>query len=75
MAEQTIRDILEDAPSNWDKWGDDDEIGALNYLTEEEVLRGIQAVKHGKTFYTGYAGGPRGGRPRRNQVTIASRDP
>ena len=38
-----MADILEDAPSNWGKWGDDGEIRALNYLTEDEVLRGVQA--------------------------------
>lgn len=48
-----IAEILDDAPSNWGTWGDDDEIGALNYLTEEEVLRGVQAVEDGKTFTLG----------------------
>lgn len=52
MSEE-ISTILENAPSNWGKWGDDDEIGALNYLTEEEVLRGVQAVEDGKTFTLG----------------------
>ena len=40
----------EDAPSNWGKWGDDDQVGALNYLTDQEVLRGIKAVQSGETF-------------------------
>ena len=25
---------------NWGKWGEEDEVGALNYLTAEEVFRG-----------------------------------
>ncbi len=28
-----------DAPSNWGRWGNDDEIGCLNFLTPQEVLR------------------------------------
>lgn len=27
-----------DAPTNWGKWGPDDELGALNYLDAAEVL-------------------------------------
>jgi len=49
-----IGDILDDElPSNWGRWGDDDELGALNFLTEDEVLKGVQAVEHGKTFTLG----------------------
>jgi hypothetical protein len=34
MAEQhSMEDLLRDAPSNWGKWGDEDELGSLNYLT------------------------------------------
>lgn len=43
----------EELPDNWGKWGDDDELGALNYLTREEVLRGVQAVERGETFALG----------------------
>ena len=43
-----MTDLLADAPSNWGKWGPDDEVGALNYLTADEVLRGIQHVKKGE---------------------------
>ncbi len=42
--------LLEDSPKNWGKWGPDDEVGSLNYLTSAEVLRGIKAVRQGKTF-------------------------
>jgi kynurenine formamidase len=46
-----MRDLLgTDAPSNWGKWGPDDEVGALNYLDAGEVLRGIQHVKSGEVF-------------------------
>jgi kynurenine formamidase len=45
-----VATLLAGAPKNWGKWGDDDEVGALNYLTREDVLRGIRAVRQGKTF-------------------------
>lgn len=45
-----MTDLLANAPSNWGKWGPDDEVGSLNYLTAEEVLRGVQHVKQGSVF-------------------------
>ena len=46
-----MRDLLgEDTPSNWGKWGPDDELGCLNYLTPAEVLRGVQHIKSGEVF-------------------------
>lgn len=49
--EQSLMERLQaDAPSNWGQWGEDDEVGALNYLDSEQVLRGTQAVRSGKTF-------------------------
>ena len=46
-------EMLKDAPKNWSRWGADDEIGGLNFLTNEEVLRGIKSVKNGKVFTLG----------------------
>jgi kynurenine formamidase len=46
----TLGELLKDAPTNWGRWGDDDEVGALNYLTVDEVLRGVKAVQQGKVF-------------------------
>ncbi len=37
-------------PLNWGKWGPDDEVGSLNYLTPDEVMRGIAAIKTGEVF-------------------------
>lgn len=45
-----MREVLEGSPSNWAKWGPDDEVGSLNYLTAEEVLRGARHVRQGKVF-------------------------
>ena len=46
----TMDELLKDAPTNWGKWGPDDEVGALNYLTAEEVLRGVRHIKQGSVF-------------------------
>ena len=45
-----IKALLEGLPTNWGKWGPDDEVGALNYLQSSEILRGIASVRQGKTF-------------------------
>jgi kynurenine formamidase len=50
-AEKTeIEKLLADTPTNWGKWGKDDQIGALNYLGENEVKRGVKAIQSGKRF-------------------------
>jgi hypothetical protein len=46
-----LRELLgADTPSNWGKWGPDDELGSLNYLDQAQVLRGVQQVRSGETF-------------------------
>lgn len=45
-----LQDLLKDSPSNWGKWGDDDEVGSLNYLGPEQVLAAVRLVKSGKLF-------------------------
>ena len=35
---------------NWGKWGADDEIGTLNYLTPELIVRAARLVKRGTVF-------------------------
>ncbi|MBD2758218.1 cyclase family protein [Yimella sp. cx-573] len=46
----SLEELLKDSPTNWGKWGADDEVGALNYLTKDEVLRGIKSVQQGEVF-------------------------
>ena len=46
----TMDEVLRDAPKNWGKWGEEDEVGALNYLTTEEVFRGVRHIKSGTVF-------------------------
>jgi kynurenine formamidase len=45
-----LGDLLKDSPSNWGKWGPDDEVGALNYLGPEQVLAAAGLVSSGKVF-------------------------
>jgi len=35
---------------NWGKWGPDDELGTLNYITPEVIRKAAQMVKRGVTF-------------------------
>jgi kynurenine formamidase len=43
-------DALATSPSNWGRWGPDDEVGSLNFLTPREVLRGLASVQQGRVF-------------------------
>ncbi|MFC7959060.1 cyclase family protein [Rhodococcoides kroppenstedtii] len=45
-----VGDLLANSPTNWGKWGDDDEVGSLNYLGPEQVLRGVSQIKTGSVF-------------------------
>jgi kynurenine formamidase len=45
--------LLAEAPNNWGKWGADDEIGALNYLTREEIKSGVAAIRRHRPFTLG----------------------
>lgn len=45
--------LLSDAPRNWRRWGAADEIGALNYLTADEVKAGTSSIRHHRTFTLG----------------------
>ncbi|GAA4682966.1 cyclase family protein [Nocardioides nanhaiensis] len=45
-----LTDLLADSPSNWGKWGPDDEVGSLNYLGPEQVLAAAGLIRTGKTF-------------------------
>ena len=38
---------------NWGKWGPDDDVGALNYITPEAIVEAARLVKKGKVFALG----------------------
>ncbi len=48
--EPSLDRLLKDSPKNWGKWGPDDEVGSLNYLTPEVILKGVASIKQGKVF-------------------------
>ncbi|MFC9978410.1 cyclase family protein [Gordonia sp. NPDC127522] len=49
MTQVSMNELLGDnPPSNWGKWGPDDELGSLNYLDANEALRGVQHVETGE---------------------------
>ncbi|MBS4099713.1 cyclase family protein [Tsukamurella paurometabola] len=55
MTEQTVTapalgELLAEAPSNWGKWGPDDEVGSLNYLGPEQAIAAAALVRSGKVF-------------------------
>lgn len=52
MAED-ITDRLDDPPSNWGRWGDEDELGTLNHRSPESVLAGVAAVEKGEVYTLG----------------------
>src|SRR5215510_11330635 len=35
---------------NWGKWGPNDQLGTLNYITPEKVVEAAKLVKQGKAF-------------------------
>ncbi|GAB2664722.1 cyclase family protein [Prescottella soli] len=45
-----LTDLLDASPSNWGKWGADDEVGSLNYLTAEQVIAGAALIRRGSVF-------------------------
>jgi kynurenine formamidase len=63
---------------NWGKWGDDDELGTMNYITPEKVIEAAGLVKKGKVFSLSTpfdSNGPqRGGIGRFNPIHLMLRD-
>lgn len=63
MADLTdFRRVARDV-SNWGRWGDDDELGTLNFITADKVAQAAGLVRHGKVFPLGIdfgASGPQG---------------
>src|SRR5258706_2233661 len=49
QAHVTIQSIIEQV-NNWGRWGPDDELGTLNYITPEKRIAASQLVRRGATF-------------------------
>lgn len=41
---------MSEMPRNWQRWGEDDQRGTLNYITAEKTARAAAMVKRGKTY-------------------------
>lgn len=50
MASMTDFRRVADDVRNWGRWGDDDEIGTLNFITAEKIAQAAGLVRHGKLF-------------------------
>jgi kynurenine formamidase len=48
-----LSELLKDSPRNWNRWGEDDEVGSLNFLTPEHILASAKTISSGKTFTLG----------------------
>lgn len=46
----SLTDLLKDSPTNWGKWGPEDEVGSLNYLGPEQVIAAAGLIRSGKVF-------------------------
>lgn len=63
---------------NWGRWGDDDQLGTLNHITQEEIRYAASCVRKGKTIPLGApfnAQGPQGAHGlRRNPIHVMTVD-
>ena len=50
---KALSHLLAGAPKNWGKWGPADEIGALNYLSGDEIKSGLAAIRRHRPFALG----------------------
>ena len=55
MAKLTKSDVLKKAEElkNWGKWGPEDELGVLNYVTPEDIVNAARLVRRGQVFRLG----------------------
>ena len=49
---QEYRDFLT-SQSNWGRWGADDQIGTLNFITPEDIVAAARLVRRGRVFAMG----------------------
>ena len=77
MSEEALRKIALSV-RNWGKWGPDDEIGTLNYITPERIAAACRLATTGKVFALGIPldrNGPQSGtRQRFNPIHTMFRD-
>ena len=51
----TKRDVLKKGKqlSNWGKWGRNDELGVLNYITPQDIVEASKLIEKGKVYTLG----------------------
>ena len=49
---KNFRKVADDV-RNWGRWGDDDELGTLNFITPERVAEAASLVRQGRVFPLG----------------------
>jgi kynurenine formamidase len=78
MATMTEFRRVADDVCNWGRWGEDDELGTLNFITAENVRQAASLVKRGKVFPLGVdfgSSGPQGAfKFRHNPVHVMTID-
>ncbi len=52
MSEQVLKEMIQKV-RNWGKWGPEDEIGTLNYITPQKIQQACHLVTEGKVFALG----------------------
>ena len=66
-------DLLFERLKNWGRWGEDDDLGALNFIGEKEVVEAARLVKTGRHVSLARAldtvAGPDNGRPALHYMT------
>jgi kynurenine formamidase len=70
--DDVIRDYI-DRFSNWGRWGDDDQLGALNHVGPEQVTAAARLVRQGKVISMGLPldlNGPQSGGFRANPLNM-----
>lgn len=68
-----LADLLADSPTNWGRWGPDDEVGALNHLDRTHVRASLSEVRSGHVVTLQRMIGAPGGdpiHPTRDQTTV-----
>jgi kynurenine formamidase len=77
VSEVILKDMVEKV-RNWGKWGPDDELGTLNYITPQKIAQAARLVTRGNVFALGIPlqrNGPQSGtRQRFNPIHLMFRD-
>ena len=72
-----FRKVADDV-RNWGRWGDDDELGTLNFITPEKIVEAAGLARHGRVFPLGVdfgSSGPQGAfQFRQNPVHVMTVD-